>query len=270
MTERYITSVRGSVHYWISRPQKQGARCIVLLHGLTADHTLFDRQTEHFQRDYIVLAWDAPAHGASRPYSDPTYANGAEELYTILRTEGIERAIFVGQSMGGYHTQSFYLRHPEMVEAFAGIDTCPYGDYYSASDKWWLRQIGWMARLYPFSVLKHSMAQSVSVTEYGRSNMRTALSHYNKDELCRLMGLGFSDFLNESRPMKLNCPVLILAGVHDVTGKVRHYCKEWHRRTGFPLRWIPDAAHNSNADNPALVNRYISEWIAEFTSECVK
>ena len=48
MIEKRYESPRGTVTYWISR-QENGKLPLVLLHGLTADHTLFDKQVEAFQ-----------------------------------------------------------------------------------------------------------------------------------------------------------------------------------------------------------------------------
>lgn len=261
--ENYVESSNGRTYYWISRPADGGeARCLVFLHGMTADHTLFEKQMEHFSAGCTVLAWDAPAHGKSRPYRDPAYANAVGELERILAAEGITRAVFIGQSMGGFHAQSFLLRHPERAEGFVGIDTCPYGEeYYSCSDRWWLRQVGWMSRLYPLKTLKKAIAKAAAISPYGRENMRNALEPYGKDELCRLMGLGFAGFLEENRDVQIKCPAILLVGERDGLGKARQYNEAWQKHTGIPLHWIEQAGHNANCDNPGAVNRIVSEFI---------
>lgn len=263
MIEKRIKSPRGDTYYWVSGSDGDG-RCLVLLHGLSADHTLFDKQAEHWEGKHRLIVWDAPAHGLSRPYSDFSYPNAVRELKSIMDAEGVEKAVFIGQSMGGYVTQSFLLRYPERVEGFVGIDTCPYGErYYSALDKWWLRQMRWMSSLYPEKTLKHSIAKSCTRTEWSYQNMLTALSRYPKRELCELLGLGYAGFLEDNRDMEIACPLLILAGRYDRTGKVLQYCREWSGAVGLPLHIIEDAAHNSNADNPDAVNALIDSFIAE-------
>ncbi len=262
MIQKYVESSRGKVFYWIGKSEDPSAGCIFFLHGLTADHTLFDKQIEHFFNSYTVIVWDAPAHGKSRPYRDFTYANGAEDIRAILTAEGIDASFMVGQSMGGYFIQAFLLKYRKMVKAFIGIDTCPFGlKYYSKSDLWWLRQIEWMSRCYPHKVLVNSIAKSVSTTEYARRNMLEALKSYSKRELCRLMGMGYASFAKENRDIKIDCPVLILVGEYDRTGKVRQYCEKWHEGENCPLHIIKNAAHNSNVDNYIEVNNEIERFI---------
>ncbi len=42
-------SENGEVHYWIEKNRDPAARCVVFTHGLTADHTMFERQAgTHF------------------------------------------------------------------------------------------------------------------------------------------------------------------------------------------------------------------------------
>lgn len=262
MIEKELITERGTVHYWRSDAFLSDRATLVFLHGLTADHTLFDKQVEYFSPDYNILVWDAPAHGKSRPYRDFTYPNAAENLKKIFEENNIETPIMIGQSMGGFITQSFLIRYPHMVKAFVGIDTCPYGEkYYSRSDRWWLRQVEWMARMYPLKSLKKAVAKNCTLSEYGRNNMVEALAPYGKGELCHLMGIGLAGFLEDNRDMDIRCPVLILCGEFDKTGKTKHYCGEWGKTTGFPLKFIKDAAHNSNADNPEEVNAAIEEFV---------
>ncbi len=264
MTEKILRTPRGDVHYWLNENYVSGRRTLVMLHGLTADHTLFDRQTEYFAGSSNIIVWDAPAHGLSRPYGDFSYPNAADDLKAILDENGIAAAVLIGQSMGGYISQSFLLRYPQSAVAFIGIDTCPYGSvYYSRADMWWLRQVEWMSRLYPLNSMKKAIAEQCTCTEYARSNMMTALAPYGKDELCRLMGIGYAGFLADNQDLNIQCPTLIIVGEHDKTGKVRQYCRAWAKQTGFPLYTVKNAAHNANADNPEDINKRIEVFLQD-------
>ncbi len=91
--------------------------------------------------------------------------------------------------MGGFIAQAFICRYPQMVKAFVAIDSAPYGDYYSKSDMWWLRQIEWMSKLFPKKLLKSSMAKQNALTQNGRKNMVAMIEPYSKTKLCQLMGI---------------------------------------------------------------------------------
>ncbi|MCD8356917.1 MAG: alpha/beta hydrolase [Clostridia bacterium] len=262
MKEQTIEMASGIVHYWISENWNENRETLVFLHGITADHTMFQGQTTYFDPKYNLIAWDAPAHGKSRPYPDFTYENTVECLRKILLLHQVETAVFIGQSFGGFVAQSFLLRYPSMVRAFVGIDTTPYGKaYYSSSDKWWLRQVEGMSRWFPCPMLKQSIAKQSTATPRGYRNMMAMLEPYGKDELCHLMGIGYAGFLEENRDMKIQCPVLLLMGAKDFTGKVKQYNIAWSKNTGYPLVIIKNAAHNSNVDNPSAVNREIEQFI---------
>lgn len=44
--------------------------------------------------------------------------------------------------------------------------------YYSNSDKWWLRQIEWMAHCYPHKALVKAIAKSCTCTKYKYINIK--------------------------------------------------------------------------------------------------
>ena len=59
----------------------------------------------------------------------------------------------------------------------------------------------------------------------------------------------------------LKCPVLILLGDKDKTGKVKQYCMAWSEDKGYPLHIVKNAAHFSNGDNAEQVNSEIESFI---------
>lgn len=261
MQKAKIDDSIGNIVYWKSDVFDLSKDTIFFLHGLTGNHTMFEQQFPAFMESYNIIAWDAPAHGESRPYPNFNYDNAAKAMKIILDECGMHEVILIGQSMGGFISQAFISRYPAMVKGFVAIDSTPYGDYYSKSDIWWLRQIEWMAKLFPEKLLKSSMAKQNAISEAGRSNMASMIKEYSKSELCHLMGVGYAGFLDDNRECSIPCPVLLIVGEKDNTGKVRAYNKAWAKRTGYPLMWISNAAHNSNVDNPIKVNEIIMEFI---------
>lgn len=261
MEHKTIAAQGGTVHYWIDRAG-DGAPCIVFSHGLTADHTMFEKQAAYFTGKYTLLLWDIPLHGLSRPYARFSYRDTAEVLRAILAAEAIHRVYLVGMSMGGYPSQHFAAAYPQMVQGFVALDTTPLGlCYYSKSDLWWLRQTPTMAAWFPAGLLRWSMARSVSQTEYSYRKMLTMLRPLSKADIVAQMKAAYTDFAEENRDVSFSFPVLILVGDHDTTGKVKAYCRAWAEKTGYPLHVIPGAKHFSNGDNPDQVNREIEEFI---------
>lgn len=262
MNQALVKQENGIVFYWHTNIDLT-KKTLFFLHGLTANHTMFDNQVAFFADKYNVIVWDAPAHGKSRPYNNVSYENATVVLLQILNELQIKEVVLIGQSMGGYIAQSFMARHPEMVIGFISIDSTPFGNYYSKSDIWWLKQMEWMCKPFSEKLLKVSIAKQTAVTRAGRENMLQMLYDYEKTELCHLMVIGYAGFLEDNKELKISCPALILVGEKDNTGKVKQYNKEWSKRTGIKIIWIPNAAHNSNVDNPDFVNECIEDFLAD-------
>ncbi len=264
MDERTINTARGNVCYWISRTDKPDTKCIVFTHGLTANHSMFEKQTEFFKQDFTVITWDVPLHGRSRPYHDFSYENCADDLLGILNQENIRKAILVGMSMGGYPCQEFGSRYPERVEGFVALDTTPYGlIYYSKSDIWWLKRVAPLARLYAGNALRKRMAMSVSKTTYSYEKMMDMLAPLTKEQIIEQMDIAYGKFIKENKDVRFPFPVLILLGEYDKTGKVAQYCHAWSKNEAYPLHIIKGAAHFSNGDNPEQVNAEILSFIKD-------
>ena len=93
MTENSYKTPCGCIHYFVNIMDKQRIT-LVFLPGLTADHRLFEKQIEYFEKRQNVFVWDAPSHALSRPFANSyRLSDMAEWLYKILVKEEIYKII---------------------------------------------------------------------------------------------------------------------------------------------------------------------------------
>ena len=265
MQEKTFLTGRGTIHYWVE-PGPAEACTLVFLPGLTADHTLFDAQTAYFSGRYPILTWDAPGHGASRPFPlDFSLFHKAEWLGGILEQEQVRSFCLVGQSMGGYVAQCFLQRYPGRASGFVAIDSAPLKHrYVTAAELWALRHCEPIYRLYPWEALKRAAIRGCACTEGGRALMQKMMQGYTREEYCALAGHGYrmlAQAMAAGLPYEPGCPVLLLCGEQDRAASTRRYNRAWAKGEGLPLVWVPGAGHNSNTDDPQMVNKQIEDFV---------
>jgi len=262
----------GTVVYWVDASAGAGASWLVFLPGLTADHTLFTGQTEHFSGKANWLTWDAPAHGESRPYPlDFTMDDLACILHDIIESEVAGHPILVGQSLGGYIAQAFLDLYPGEAAGFVSIDSAPLKrKYYPTWEVRFLRHTKGMYQAIPWALLKPWGSWGTATTERGRANMRSFMDGYTKREYVDLAAHGYrilADAIEAERTYDIDCPAILLCGQKDRAGDVRPFNRKWAAGENIPLVWVPGAGHNSNVDAPAFVNARIEEFVANLRPE---
>lgn len=79
-----------------------GSRVVVLIHGFGGFHGIWDQLASELASENRVIAYDLPGHGGSLAWPDAGPAKIAvRAILADLATRGIEKAHFVGHSMGG-------------------------------------------------------------------------------------------------------------------------------------------------------------------------
>lgn len=267
MEEKIFQTDMGPVHYWIS-PARAGLPWLVLLPGLTADHHLFDKQTEGLGGCCSCLVWDAPAHGASRPFRPDFFMDQLTGwLHGILEREGVTGAVLVGQSMGGCVAQAYAQRYPQDVRGLVMVDAPPLGRrFYTGAELWLLRHTKRMYLSIPWGLLQKWGIAGTARSPYGRALMGRFMAGYQKREYCALAAHGYKVLARavEAYPDKpLPCPALLLCGEKDGAGSCRRYDRAWAKADGLPLVWVPGAGHNANTDAPEFVNGQIERFVRE-------
>ena len=108
---------------------------LVFAHGLGGSHLSWWQQVAHFAPTHRCIAFAHRGFGPSRaPAEGIDPARYAEDLDAVLDAFGVDRAVLVGQSMGGWTAIEFALRRPErlrglVLSATSGtIDPATLGD----------------------------------------------------------------------------------------------------------------------------------------------
>jgi pimeloyl-ACP methyl ester carboxylesterase len=258
----------GPLRYWTEHSGDPDKPPLVFLPGLTADHRLFDRQIAYFAGRYRLMVWDPPGHAASWPFSlSFTLMDQARWLDGILAREGLDRPVLIGQSMGGYVAQAYCQLFPHKPRGFISIDSAPLQrQYVSDWELWLLKRMEPVYRYFPWRLLLLSGTRGVARSAYGRTLMRQMMAVYtgDHDRYARLCGHGFqmlAQAMEADLPYRIPCPALLLCGEKDQAGSCVRYNRSWSRESGIPLVWIPGAGHNSNTDQPELVNTLIQQLL---------
>lgn len=285
MKEKYYKTELGDICYWVSEEKKAGGiidevnpeiasrsqdYTLALLPGLTADHRLFDPQIQAFEGKYKLFTWDAPGHGASRPFRlDFDLFQKARWLEEIFLAENLAKPVIIGQSMGGYVGQAYAQLFPERLAGFISIDSAPLGrEYTTAAEIWMLKHTEGMYRSFPWKLLMKLGSEGVATSPYGRQLMAEMMSAYSGDQnyYAKLSGHGFNmlaEAMEKKLSYRIDCPALLICGEEDHAGSAKRYNKAWHKKTGIPIEWIAGAGHNSNTDKPDEVNGLIETFLRQ-------
>ena len=137
---------------------------IVLLHGIGADHAMWEPQQQLFaQQGYYVLIPDLLGHGKSSKVTTLELKDWENQINALLiqkvKQKNLRRCILVGVSMGGVIAQSFAMHYPHKVSQLILADT------FAKLSSWREKLTGFI-QLAGFRIYKHlgtkALAKSMS------------------------------------------------------------------------------------------------------------
>jgi len=103
---------------------KEGAPWLILSHSLACTVRMWDPQIAAFKDRYRILAYDMRGHGQSAAPAGPyTLEMLADDVLALMRELKIDRARYVGLSIGGMIGQHLALKEPKRFEKMVLADT---------------------------------------------------------------------------------------------------------------------------------------------------
>jgi len=107
---------------------------MVLIHGIGADHRMFEPQLERFaEAGYFIILPDMRGHGKSAKVSSLELEDWVRDIEELLVHLELQKVIMIGVSMGGVIAQKFVVKNPNKVEKI--IITDSFGELKSLMEK---------------------------------------------------------------------------------------------------------------------------------------
>ena len=114
-------TVDGANIHWTSRGS--GPQTVIFVHGWTCDDSSWQGQVGPISRNRRVITLDLPGHGRSgMPASGFTMELFARAVEAVRAEAKVDRAVFVGHSMGTPVIRKYALMYPDRVAGLVLVD----------------------------------------------------------------------------------------------------------------------------------------------------
>lgn len=237
---------------------------VIMSHSLGCTLEMWDAQVPALQGRYRVLRYDTRGHGRSEGTSGLyTLEMLAQDALGLLDHLGIERAHWVGFSMGGMIGQTFALRYPQRLLSLVLADTT--SEHSGTPHAIWEERIR-VAReegLGPLvdPAVRRWFTERFRIENPGQTG-RVAewIGQTSVDGWCGCCGAIASIATTEQLHL-IDCPVLVMVGEKDI-GTPLASALEMHRRLPQSvLALISDAAHMTCIEQHAQFNRALTMFL---------
>lgn len=260
----FVTVNGANLYYEVKgRARLQGTTPVILVHGLSLDNTMWDRQFRILSRFFVTYRFDLRGHGKSDPVTAPVGLH--DDLLGFMDALGIAKAHLVGLSLGGNAIGELAATHPERVEKIVLIDSGINGFQYPTPNV--LQRIPAYLELYNTQGREAALAAWVQDPLFSTSSqnprVRPVLERIVLNCSCSL-------FFNPqfqirpptfSRLGQITAPTLVIIGELDQP--------EFQAASDALDQFIPNstkvvirgAGHMANLDKPRAVTREVLKFL---------
>jgi len=254
----------GSLYSRIEASDRSDPSWLILSNSLAADHTMWDAQIPALTSRYRVLRYDTRGHGLSDAPEGPySFDMLVEDVVALMDHHGIDKASYMGLSLGGMTGLGLALKHPGRVEKLVCCDARADGPERFV--KGWDDRLAVVAREGMRGILQGTIerwlvpsfraAHPEVVAQVERMILATSVTGYKgcAEALKRL------DYLKDLP--RISRPTLFVVGAEDMGAPPQAMRAMADAVPRARLVVIPDAAHLPSLDNTAAFNEAVAGFL---------
>jgi len=246
------------IHYEMQG--KQGSSWLILSHSLACTTRMWDPQVAALKDRYCILNYDMRGHGKSAAPAGPyTLDMLADDVLGLMKQLGIERATFMGLSIGGMIGQTLALKAPQRFDKMVLADTGH--SQPPEAIKQWEERIR-IAQTQGMKALVPSTMERWFTPAFRESPPAKAIAKLIENTpVAGYIGCGQAIMkLNTTARLKdIKLPVLAIAGEADPSAPGTKYLGE--NIPGAKLVLLKQAAHIANVEQPEKFNQALRDFL---------
>ena len=239
---------------------------VIFIHAFPLNQTMWDDQLVALRTHCRVITLDLRGFGCSDAPQGPYLMDQmAADVRGLMHALNIDRSMFVGLSMGGYVSLTFYRNYPESVLALVLADTRASADTLEASE----RRLKSAARAEAdgASAIADDMIPLLlgNTTREIRPHIThrvRAMIEANTPRGIASAQRGMAQRSDSTDILPgMNVPVLVIVGAEDTLTQVAEAEGLREGINGARLHVIESAGHLSNMERPEEFNASLLEFI---------
>jgi 3-oxoadipate enol-lactonase len=222
---------------------------VLLAHGVGGNHASWFNQVPTLSKAYRPITFDHRAFGNSDDDEGIGRSAFVDDIARLLDALQIDRAVLVGQSMGGGSTAAFTCRFPDRVRALVHCDSLaavrldePYASQLAAVN----------AATANFSQAERVLGRTTLANDPERTLLYLQIASFNSVGLKTVKGVPAPWSPGELAATGL--PVLFIAGEEDVICPPALIRVMHDQVPGSRYVEIPRAGHSAYFEQPAPFN----------------
>jgi len=239
---------------------KEGAPWLVLSHSLACTTRMWDPQIAAFKDRYRILNYDMRGHGASAAPAGPySLEMLADDVAALMKQLNIQRATFIGLSIGGMIGQTLALRQTKLFDKMVLADTGH--SQPPEAIKQWEERIR-IAQTQGMKALVPSTMERWFTPAFRESPPAKAIAKLIENTpVAGYVGCGQAIMkLNTTARLKeIKLPVLAIAGEADPAAPGTKYIGE--NLPGAKLVMLKQAGHIANVEQPEKFNQALRDFL---------
>ena len=237
---------------------------VVLLHGLGSSNKDWDLQIPVLSQKFRVIAPDFRAHGLSTKVPKDQGVNYMkEDVYQLLKQLNIEKADFVGFSMGGAVSFQMALDYPDLVNRLVIVNSGPDFNNPNSSGVDILAERTKIIKEQGFMTLAEKIAEGMfpkSDQIVWRKDFKNRVVNNDEDAYLKTFGELMKWGIGEE-VSKIQHPTLIIASDNDYT-PVEYKMAYAKKMQNAEVKIIPNSRHGVVLDAAESLNNELLKFLS--------
>ncbi len=244
-------------------------RPVILGHGYLFDHSMYDALAQNLERDHRVVRIDWRAHGASEmPRSSWDMKDQGEDYARTMDALEIDRAVVIGQSMGGMAALHLAMHRPHRLAGLVLIDTSANSEAFGAR----LKYAGLVLGVRLFGMRQWILNQAAA-TAFGPTfraahpdvveSWTNRWKRLDPDWVARTVSVPVARPSVIDQLATITAPTLVLYGDEDRTTPRRESRRLAETIPNARLEVLPKTGHMSPIEQPDMVGKLVRAFLEE-------
>lgn len=254
-----------AVHHVVTGPED--APVVVLSNSLGSTTSMWDAQADELAKDFRVVRYDTRGHGGSPVPPGPYDIDDlADDVVALLDSLGVEKAHFVGLSLGGMTGMRLAARNPERLDRLVVLCT---GAKLDPSSAWHDRAA--TVRAHGSSAVAEAVVARWYTPDFleehpdVRAESEAVVSATPAEGYASCCEVIAAMDLRDDLP-RIAAPTLAIAGADDPATPPPHLEAVADGVQDGHLLVVPGSAHLANAEQPQAITPAIVQHLKGSTA----